>query len=162
MSEDRQVVEEWDSTMKTETAFVTETCAPFQDATSSPHLMVVEDIPHRLPYRTLVKEICRLQGRIIDRMAQYGLPRAVYFVPPSEWRKYYPPLRKRGSGPVAVVQVAAELGYFPPDLTRLHGARGGRALANKVATDYCAAFLIGYWALECIDELAHERVEVGS
>jgi hypothetical protein len=43
---------------------------------------------------------------------------------------------------------AAEFGYVPhrTSPTRAKGVKGGRAIARKVATDYCAAYLIARWA----------------
>jgi hypothetical protein len=78
----------------------------------------------------------------------------VLFVPPAQWRNTYPQLRKHNQGAQAVVEVAAEFGYIPPDLTeRARKEKGGKATARKVATDYCSAFLIGRWALRNKAEL---------
>lgn len=111
-----------------------------------PLAMVVEDLPHRLPFAGLVRQVCRLQGRILERMNSLGALDAVLFAPPAEWRKTYPGL-ERGTGPDAVVPVAARLGYTPPDLTRRATKAGDKAKARKVQTDYCAAYLIARWAV---------------
>lgn len=109
--------------------------------------LVIEDLPHGVDYRGLVKRVCQIQGRFVERM--YGLSRVdqLLFVAPNTWRRKYSPLRVRGAGMDAVVPVAAEIGYTPPKLQHLSGPRGGKAIVNKVQTDYCAAFLIAYWAL---------------
>lgn len=114
--------------------------------------LVVEDLPHGVEYRALVKRVCQIQGRIAERM--YGLSRLteLLFVAPNTWRAHYPVLKKRGQGPEAVVPVALEHGYEPPKLKHLEGPRGGRLTVNKIQTDYCAAFLIGKWANDTFEE----------
>lgn len=110
--------------------------------------LIVEDLPHGVGYRGLVKRVCQIQGRLADKMARRGQLGQLLFVAPETWRRHYPPLRKRGAGQDAVLPIAAELGYTPPDLSHLHGPRGGTALADKVRTDYADAYLIGRWAID--------------
>lgn len=115
-----------------------------------PDAMVVEDLPHGLKYSTLIKTVCRLQGRIVQAMHEMpnGQTEDVLFVAPAEWRRHFTGL-ERGTGPEAVVPVAAEFGYVPPDLTdRIEGVKGGKAIARKVQTDYCSAYLIARWAID--------------
>lgn len=147
LADDGQVVDQWDSWGRTETAFInllTE-CWYASDFFIIPDVMVVEDLPHRLPFASLVKQVCRLQGRIVERMDSHGAADAVLFLPPAVWRKGFAGL-ERGTGPGAVVSVAADLGYTAPDLTARIGKAADKVIARKVATDYCAAFLIGTWA----------------
>lgn len=152
MNDQRQVIAQWDSWQRTETTFIDYITSPWAAGQKPlPYALLVEDLPHRLNFIGPVKHVCRLQGRIVERMAELDHERDVIFVPPSEWRKFYPALHKRGSGPKEVVSVAATYGdYTPPDLThRLRGDRGEKATARKVQTDYCAAYLIGFWGISC-------------
>lgn len=120
--------------------------------------LIVEDLPHGVEYRGLVKRVCQIQGRIVQLWAQHNSLDDVVFVAPNTWRGYFPELRKRGAGMDAVVPIAARLGYLPPGLDALAGPRGGRALINKVQTDYCAAYLIARWANHTY--LQHESYDV--
>lgn len=115
-----------------------------------PEVLVIEDLPHGLQYTTLIKSVCRLQGRYVQAMDEsfYGRIEDVLFLAPREWRSHFLGL-ERGTGPEAVVPVAAEFGYTPPLdelLVRAKG-NGGKSKANKVATDYCSAYLIARWAV---------------
>jgi hypothetical protein len=135
-----------DSWGRTERGFLHELTVPWTDERlPRPRAMVVEDLPHRLPFAHTVKQVCRIQGRLAQIMDDRGLIDTVVFVPPAEWRKRFRDL-KRGTGPDAVVPVAATFGYQPPDLTHRISKAGDKAIARKVATDYCAAFLIAKWA----------------
>ncbi len=153
------VLSQADSWGRSEDDFIDHLVAPFTRG-NPPTVMVVEDLPHRLPFAALVKAVCRLQGRIVDRMACLGAAGAVLFLPPALWRKHFDGLG-RGTGPDAVVPVAAALGYTPPELAwRLERIAAGqgrdtplakdRATAAKVATDYCAAWLIARWAVDTL------------
>lgn len=140
------VIEQWDSWGRTEAAFVHLVTAPFRHCATPPAVLAIEDLPHRLPFMSLVKHVCRLQGRIIEAMDRLNMTDRILFVPPAEWRRNYTGLR-RGTGPDAVIDVAARLGYTPPALSDRLGERKARATIAKVQTDYCAAFLIARWAL---------------
>jgi hypothetical protein len=148
MRQPDQVLCQWDSWhCLDETTFIDHITLPFAGYGLKPDVMVVEDLPHRLPFMALVKQVCRIQGRIVERMDNFHCGDRVLFAPPAEWRKAYKGL-ERGTGPDVVVPVAAEFGYAPPDLSHFASVhKGGRAIARKVATDYCAAYLIGRWAL---------------
>lgn len=150
-----EVLDQWDSWQKTETEFIDQTTAKFEPVRqwARPDALVIEDLPHGVRYMTNTKDVCRLQGRIVERMQTYGALPYVLFVPPAEWRAHYSGMG-RGTGPDVVVPVAAKYGYEPPDLSSRVG-KGERATARKVATDYCAAYLIGRWAL-------HQRFWSGS
>lgn len=151
------VLSQNDSWGMTETDFIGYITADFTRI-HPPVVMIVEDLPHRLPFASLVKKVCRMQGRIVERMTYLGHPDKVLFVPPAVWRKHYPEL-KRGTGPDAVLPAAANNGYQPPDLsTRAAAVKGGKALARKVATDYCAAYLIGLWAVRMYAE--HDTFDI--
>jgi len=147
MTEILPVIREWDSATVPEQDFVHQCCAPFEDDIC-PDQLVVEDLPHGVNFRGLVKRVCQLQGRVAERMDRLGKLDRLLFVAPATWRYSYPELRKQGQGPDVVIPLAVEHGYVPPDSIHLRGPRGGNALAHKVQTDYCAAFLIGLWALK--------------
>lgn len=135
-----------DSWGVSEDTFISALVAPWSGSDIlSPQAMIIEDLPHRLPFSGLVKRVSRLQGRIIDRMSRLGMADRILFVPPAEWRKAFDGLG-RGTGAGAVVPVAARLGYHPPDMTERWLKTGDRATGRKVQTDYCSAYLIGRWA----------------
>ena len=138
------VEHQFDSALCGETGFITSitnvAVAGFYGA------LIVEDLPHGVGYKSAVKRVCQIQGRIVDRMWSTGQLDMLIFVAPATWRYHYEPLRKQHQGMDAVIAVAADLGYTPPPLTHLEGPRGGRGIADKVQTDYCAAYLIGHWA----------------
>lgn len=149
LADDLTIQNQTDSWGITESAFINRVVDPWNDGPAPakpPILLAVEDLPHRLPFSALVKRVARIQGRIVDRMDQLYAAGTVLFVPPALWRKAYAGLR-RGTGPDAVVGVAAALGYTPPDLGERINRAGDRAIARKVATDYCAAYLIARWAV---------------
>lgn len=148
----RGVIAEWDSWQKTEAEFIDLITSPWREpelqyGERAPDVMVVEDLPHRLPFSGLVKAVSRIQGRIVERMYSLAAADCIVFVPPAEWRRGFDGMG-RGTGPDVVVPVSAAMGYTSPDLTdRAAGVRGGKAVARKVGTDYCAAFLIATWAM---------------
>jgi len=156
MSTAGAVLDETDSWGKTESEFIDRICRYWTEwwCPEPPLVLAVEDLPHRLPFASLVKQVCRIQGRIVDRMDTFGAADAVLFVPPALWRRAFKGL-SRGTGPEAVTAVAAELGYLPPDLSDRAAVIGGKAIARKVATDYCAAFLIARWAADYFNEHGH-------
>ncbi len=117
-----------------------------------PAALVVEDLPHGVPYMTVTKQVCRLQGRLIDRMLGYGAGHALLWAAPIAWRTHFD--LKRGSGAQAVVDTAAAHGYAPPDLSARVVGRGDKAIARKVATDYAAAYLIARWFIDAYHHAA--------
>lgn len=151
---DGQVMWQGDSWQKPQAEFVDAITDPFDPAHpayANPDVLVIEDLPARLPFMTNVRDVCRLQGRIVERMWVHGAVDKIMFVQPATWQAHYTELgMKRGAGPAVVVPVAAQLGYTPPDLTARTG-KGERATARKVATDYCAAYLIGRWAQDTVN-----------
>lgn len=141
------VESQWDSWQCTESQFIDRTTRFWEPSELNPPLvLIIEDLPHGVPYMTTTKDVCRLQGRFVERMKGLGFGSWILFVPPNEWRQHFD--MKRGSGEQAVVSVAKEHGYEPPDLTERVSVAGDKAIAKKVLTDYCASFLIGRWALE--------------
>lgn len=151
MDENYTVLNQFDSWGVSEEQFIFLCTEPWFWAADAlpPDVLVIEDLPHGLKYSTLVKTVCRLQGRFIQSM--YDMPDGqtsdVLFVSPAEWRRTYDGM-ERGTGPNVVVPVAERFGYTPPDLTdRITGVKGAKAIARKVATDYCSAYLIARWAI---------------
>ncbi len=136
-----------DSWGRTESCFLDQVTAPWISDSEPPLALIVEDLPHGVAFMSVTKAVCRLQGRIAERMEYYGALNAVLFVPPRLWRAHYVGL-ERGTGPEAVTPVAAEFGYTAPDLSHRILKAGDKATARKVATDYCAAYLIARWAID--------------
>ncbi len=154
LSTGNDVLSQWDSWQVTEKDFVASLVRPFRHE-DPPLVMAVEDLPQTSPWTGVVKKVCRIQGRIIESMDRLGLVHLLLFVPPSVWRRHYGAGLKRGTGPAAVVPVAAAHHYQPPELTGRCTQRGDKATARKVATDYCAAYLIGAWAVDFWSACGH-------
>ncbi len=148
MNDEHDVMHEFDSWGCTEESFIHHLVDAYEDADWA----VIEDLPHGLRYSTLVKTVCRLQGRIYHAFRQVNryASEDVVFAAPNQWRHHFG--LKRGTGADIVVPTAAEFGYTAPDLTARSGVKGGKAIARKVATDYCAAYLIGRWAIDQVNE----------
>lgn len=155
MREDYTILSEFDSWQVSEDSFIYTLASAwmFSAQYRTPDVMVVEDLPHGLNYSTLIKTVCRLQGRIAQAMRETteGDLDAMLFVAPATWRAHFKGL-ERGTGSAAVVPVAAGLGYTPPDFTIRAKGNGGKTRADKVATDYCSAFLIARWAIDAQTE----------
>ncbi len=159
MDDSYQVHAEFDSWGRTEEQFLYRLAGPWldprwHDVTPLPAVMAVEDLPHGLSYSTLVKTVLRLQGRICQVMHESynGDTEDVLFLAPIEWRKHFE--LKRGTGPDIVVPTAAAFGYAAPperitEIAEAKGKRGGgAAIARKVATDYCSAYLIARFMVD--------------
>jgi len=151
MDDAGRVYEQNDSWGRTEKQFLDLITSPWMQ-TNPPDLMVVEDLPHGVSYMTTTKAVCRLQGRIVERMDYLGSLSSVLFAAPIEWRRVYTGL-ERGTGAAAVVPVAEALGYTAPDLSHRILRAGDKAIARKVASDYCAAYLIAKWMIDRFNEL---------
>lgn len=162
MRDDYTVISQFDSWLASEDDFIHRLCSPWaptRPPVFAPDVMIVEDLPHGLNYSALVKTVCRLQGRIAQKMndSTDGDITDVLFVAPATWRAHYEGMQ-RGTGPDVVVPVAARYGYTPPDFTERSKGNGGKTRAKKVATDYCAAYLIGRWAIDMHNE--HDTFDV--
>jgi hypothetical protein len=145
-----QVTSSWNSWKPTEMEFVHQICSPFSGEptlpSKVPEVMLIEDLPHGLKFAALVKRVCRLQGRIVELMEQYGHRDKILFVPPALWQRYYKRVADE-KWPDAVVPVAERHGYKPPNLVEEGMKAVERNTAKKVMTDYCASYLIGFWGL---------------
>jgi hypothetical protein len=152
MDDDFTILGQFDSWQRTEEQFIYAIVTHWAFGVGEkqfPEILVIEDLPHGLKYSTLIKTVLRLQGRIVQAMHEMpnGMTEDILFAAPAEWRKTYDGMG-RGTGPEIVVPVSERYGYVPPDLTdRAKGVKGGRAIARKVVTDYCSAYLIARWAL---------------
>jgi hypothetical protein len=160
LTEDLRVLDQWSTYHLSEAQFVQAVTAPFRHVpeVEAPYALIVEDLPHQVPYSTLVKTVARVQGRLVESMLRMGRGEwEVIFYPPALWMRSYGDKVWR-QGPEVVVEVAKEYGYAPPDLlgeVEDEAAREGRrskALsrnqAKKSLTDYCAAFLMGRFAVQ--------------
>lgn len=147
-----RVTSSWNSWKPTEMEFVHQICSPFAVRDSyTPEVMLIEDLPHGLKFAALVKRVCRIQGRIVELMEQYGQRGKILFVPPALWQRHYKRVADE-KWPDAVVPVAHRHGYTAPNLVEEGMKAVERNTAKKVMTDYCAAYLIGYWGLEQLEK----------
>lgn len=147
MDEDYRVVKEFDSWGVPEDAFVYRLSA-YWLRPEPPEVMIVEDLPHGLSYSGVIKTVCRLQGRLVQAMHETtdGDWNDIVFAAPAAWRAHHG--IKRGTGVTALFEACWRYGYAPPDLTERAKGNGGRTRAQKVASDYCSAYLIGRWAVD--------------
>lgn len=160
------VLEEDHSWQKDETQWIDSVVSPFYDppTLNLPTALFLEDIPHAVGFRKLVKHVCQLQGRIVQAMANVGAEEKVLFVPPQLWQMYFPGVyRGKAQG---ALKAAESLGYTPPQLltSDLHGK--DRTDARKTMTDHVDAFLMGRWATDqlnkykTLDELLENQKRV--
>jgi len=156
VGDEGEVIVMGDSYGKTETDFVHEliaTAAEYRLVYGS-FVLAVEDLPHHIPYRISVKEVCRIQGRIAHHANYYGMLSQLVFVPPATWQRSYDGVFRQGAKGARAA--AEELGYTPPDLVAderfdIMSYSGKertkrRNAAKKMMTDYDDAFLIARWA----------------
>lgn len=144
MDDNHEVMASFDSWGKSEDEFLYDLISYWSLTEVAPEVMVIEDLPHGLSYTGLVKDVCRLQGRIVQAM--HGNAKYLLFLAPRTWRAHYK--MKRGTGPNAVFDAAAKFGYTPPDMTVRAKGNGGAARARKVQSDYCSAYLIARWTVD--------------
>lgn len=142
-----RVINQWDSWQRSQRDFINLITGPFIDPRrGTPSWLVIEDLPARVPFMTVVRDVCRLQGRIAHCMDNLDALDRIVLVQPATWKAHFSGL-ERGTPADAVLDVAEEqYGYTPPPLAHRCVKRGDKAHARKVATDYAAAYLIGRWA----------------
>lgn len=133
---------------KSEQEWVDSVVRPFYDVQPPglPIALFIEDIPHAVGFRKLVKHVCQLQGRIVQAMANVGAEDRIVFVPPQLWQMHFKGVyRGKAEG---ALKAAESLGYSPPQLLTpdVHGK--DRMNARKTMTDYVDAFLIARWGIE--------------
>jgi hypothetical protein len=161
MGSGREVVDQWDTVGLGESGVVQRVASRFHPGCSEdvPSVLVIEDLPHKLPFASLVKAVCRLQGRIVQQMDAYGAADRVLFIPPALWQRHFQGVWRRG--PAEYAALAREMGYEPPNLLEeregeLLALRGRersqlRAKLKKAMTDYVDAYLIAVWAHETVE-----------
>lgn len=133
-------------------------------------VLIIEDLPFKLPSTTLTKAVYRLQGRIIDRICLLGRQDLMLFLPPAPWQRHFSGVWKGGI--TGAKLAAGEYGYYQPDLIaqreHLLPLKGDpsrtklRTSLKKVESDYVDAFLMGRWAYETKEELGHFDVPTSS
>jgi hypothetical protein len=161
MDDDGSIYSQFDSWSMTEDQFIWKLAEPWfmgkfvmhgqtEWLTGPPEVLVIEDLPHMLfkggnTNPNTLKKVCRLHGRIEEKMIQADAHDKVIFLPPATWLRSYG-IKTMKDAAKQVQPKAEELGYVPPlDYTVYKGT--DRVTARKVNTDYCAAFLIARWAL---------------
>jgi hypothetical protein len=153
MQADGQVYAQGDSYGINESHFVNRLIDTAVD--SDVAAIVIEDLPHRLPFASLVKTVCRMQGRIVQLADDNRVLDRIIFIPPALWQRTFDGVW-RGKE-VGALAAANKLGYEPPDLLandprfELEGLHGKprakvRNAAKKSQSDYVDAFLISTWA----------------
>lgn len=146
-----RILDQNHSWAKSEEEWVDTIVAPFYDPLPQgmPDILIVEDLPHGVGYKKIVKQVCRLQGRICHAMEAAGVQDRLIFIPPQLWQLTYEGVARGAEKDrlTAAERAASEMDYVPPDLLHkdLHGA--DRVAARKTKTDYVAAYLIARWTL---------------
>lgn len=144
MDKDGQVLTEENTGKGILAWWIREMLAPFSVfSESQPKILLIEDLPHGVPYREVVKEVCRIQGRILQEADKDFRPDAeIWFIQPQLWQRHFEGVYRGGPGGAAAAALA--LGYEPPDLlTGTHGK--DRVTARKLMTDHVDSFLMGRW-----------------
>jgi len=149
LGSDNTVIDQDHSWQKSESEWVDRIVARFYESDPLPSVLAIEDLPHGVGYKKIVKEVCRIQGRIYQSMLNAGEEDKVVFIPPQVWQIHNKTYRK---GIVGEAEVAASLGYVPPSLLNkdIHGK--DRIAARKTETDYVAAYLIGRYVNDKLSE----------
>lgn len=119
-----------------------------------PDILIIEEMPHGVAWGEGVKNTIRMQGRIIERMEQWGHKDKILFLQPMTWQSDLKMNRKTVTEQAAF---AVTLGYAPPDLVKihidtyknLHGKERAavRGKLKKLMEDHVSAFLMYAWAV---------------
>lgn len=160
MDDDGNIMEQFDSWKLDENQFLQKMVLPWALSRfvtfgqtkwlTPPDVLVVEDLPYKLPFMKITKKVCQIQGRIEEKMHQVSYRHSVLFLPPATWMRSYG-IKTSKDAAKLVQPKAEELGYVPPmDYNEYRGK--DRQTARKVNTDYAAAFLIGTWATNYFKE----------
>lgn len=140
LDDDGSLLGEWHSWNVSTVDFIDAVVSPFEQWDVLPEILLIEDVPHGLPFQGGVRKVCRLQGRIIERMASFGLEDRIVFYPPALWQREMGVWKQ---GPEIVIPESAKLGYQPPNLVTPEMKKTATKKAEKIMSDYCAAFLMG-------------------
>lgn len=122
-----------------------------------PDVLIVEDIPNNIGkmQANYVRDVYRMQGRIMQVMGEFGYQDRVLFLQPVVWQSAMGVWRKT---PIETRLAAGALGYTPPDLLEKHKSMYAsykgtdrqkiRTMLKKIETDFVDAFLIYAWAVQ--------------
>lgn len=143
------VIDQNHSWQKSESEWIDQVVSYFYQSNPLPTVLAIEDLPHGVGYKKLVKEVCRIQGRIYQLMSSVGEEDKVIFIPPQLWQIHHKTYRK---GIVGEAEKASELGYSPPSLLSKDTHGKDRIAARKTETDYVAAYLIGRYVNDKLNE----------
>lgn len=117
-------------------------------------IVLIEDLPFALRISKTVRDVYRLQGRIIENMSDDILNISkMVFIPPKLWQDYFKPDGMKSGDKKAAKKIAEEkYGYIAPQLLHkeLHGV--DRTHARKSMEDHTDAFLIARYMLEQVKE----------
>lgn len=127
-------------------------------------IVLIEDVPFSLRISKTVRDVYRLQGRIIENMEQNMLHTGkLVFIPPNLWQNYFKPDGMKSGDKKAAKRIAEEkYGYVPPELLHkgLHGK--DRTHARKSMEDHVDAFLIARFMIEQAQEHGSPDMAVDS
>jgi hypothetical protein len=143
------VTTEWHSWGTSEASWVNSLVANSKFA----DVMLIEDLPFSLSISKTVRDVYRLQGRIIESMEEHMFhTRKMVFIPPKLWQDYFKPDGMKSGDKKAAKRIAEEkYGYISPELLHkgLHGV--DRTHARKSMEDHVDAFLIARYMKEQSD-----------
>jgi hypothetical protein len=146
MNAQGSVTSEWHSWGSSEASWVNSLVANSKFA----EIVLIEDLPFSLRISKTVRDVYRLQGRIIENMEQHVFhTRKMVFIPPKLWQDHFKPEGMKSGDKKAAKRIAEEkYGYIAPQLLHkeLHGV--DRTHARKSMEDHTDAFLIARYMLE--------------
>lgn len=150
MSLDGSVTDEWHSWGLSEGNWVSSLVSQARSA----DIILIEDLPFSLRISKTVRDVYRLQGRIIENMDLFTYSTdKIVFIPPKLWQDYFKPDGMKSGDKKAAKKIAEEkYGYTAPQLLHkgLHGI--DRTHARKSMEDHTDAFLIARYMLEQVAE----------
>jgi hypothetical protein len=112
-----------------------------------PEVLVIEDVPFGVGQTKTVRDVYRLQGKILQRLGNHA--NKVVWIPPMLWQMHWKPQGMKSGDKKAAKRIASEIyGYEPPELLHqdLHGQ--DRVHARKTMEDHIDAFMIGRYMTE--------------
>jgi hypothetical protein len=146
MNAQGSVTAEWHSWGSSEASWVNSLVVQSKFA----DIVLIEDLPFSLRISKTVRDVYRLQGRIIEQMEQHMFhTRKIVFIPPKLWQDYFKPDGMKSGDKKAAKKIAEEkYGYVATELLHkeLHGV--DRIHARKSMEDHIDAFLIAQYMLE--------------
>lgn len=150
MGLDGSVTDEWHSWGLSEGNWVSSLVVQSKFA----DIVLIEDLPFSLSISKTVRNVYRLQGRIIENMELHTYEtKKIVFIPPNLWQDYFKPDgMKSGDKKAAKLIAEQKYGYVAPQLLHkdLHGI--DRTHARKSMEDHTDAFLIAQYMLEQVEK----------